>query len=82
MQEFLSRSRGLDGWKALTCSAGRVFPIVSQSPPRGTGSSAVLPSDGNLCYRGVELRDAEESSAERASSRNCSAILLVVDMGV
>ncbi len=46
------------------------FSIVSQSPPHGAGSSAVLQSDGNLCYRGVELRDAEESSAERASSRN------------
>lgn len=57
------------------------FSIVSQSPPHCAGSSAVLTSDGNLCYRGVELRDAEESSAERASSRNCSAILLVVGMG-
>jgi hypothetical protein len=82
MQELHSRPRGLDGWKALTCSTFVAFSIVSRSLPHGAGLSAVLLSDGNLCYQGVKLRDAEESSVEREPSKTGSAIPRIVGMGV
>jgi len=60
MQELLSRPKG-SRWleSAHLQHQSLLFKSSRGALPHGAGSSAVLLSDGNLCYRVVELRDAK-----------------------
>jgi hypothetical protein len=74
--------RGLDGWKALTCSSRRCF-LNRLAEPSPTALGLLLYScQTATCATGALSCGMPKRAVQRvASSRNCSAILLIVGMG-